>query len=206
MRWCLCGRSRCLEDVWDYIWSADNKQSPMLEATKATEDCRLTTPRWFLPNASEDTWGFWGTWDRIHTGTGWAVRSVPAGTARSTTVLTGDDPTLYTRCSSCGWRCHRGCDQTPDFQSCGAQTECRLNCPESPGESKAKTSDSILDTILQHILICQKEKKIWSKSFKSSKLLKFGPEVKGLLVLIGPSKAQLTLWTAKTQSMGNNRK
>lgn len=33
----------------------------------------------------------------------------------------------------------------------------------------------------------------------------FGPEVKGLLIFIGPAKAQLNL-DSNTQSMGNNRK
>lgn len=67
----------------------------------------------------------------------------------------------------------------------------------------AKTLDSILDTILFNTAwFGQKHKQngtetLWCKWFKSSTLLQLGPEVKFSSFLIGPSKAQLTLWTAK---------
>lgn len=34
MRWCLCGRSRCLEDVLDYILSEDNKTKINLRSNR----------------------------------------------------------------------------------------------------------------------------------------------------------------------------
>lgn len=36
MRWCLYGRSRCPEDVWDYIWSVRGDKHKRMRATHET--------------------------------------------------------------------------------------------------------------------------------------------------------------------------
>lgn len=138
MRWCLCGRSRCLEDVSGYTLSVkgDDRHKRVRHICAAREQhpqLKLETHWGVLPNASGDTWGFWGTWGRIHRGRGWAMWWAPVGTVRSTRVLTCDVLALYTRCSSSGWQCRHGYGRTPDCPSCGEQMGCHPNCPENPG-------------------------------------------------------------------------
>lgn len=154
MRWCLCDRSRCLEDVSDCILSGQNKRRKSF-----TWRCtaKSSAPQWwpFSPNASADTSDFWGTWGRTRRGRGWAVMSALVGRGRSTRASVGAGPARCTRCSSSVWWCRRGYGQTPDSRSCVVQLECRQSCPGNPGgaQSQNQTRQTFAATC-SRILCC----------------------------------------------------